>query len=101
MKIKTDFVTNSSSSSFVLNKNELSELQIIAIKNHIEMAKIMHEQNPKRYDFGWFDEWGIKETETEIKGFTSMDNFDMGLFLDTIGIKDVKFDDSYSWAFND
>lgn len=101
MKIKKDFVTNSSSSSFVLNKNELSEFQIVAIKNHIELAKIMHEQNPKKYDFGWFDEWDIKETKKEIKGYTSMDNFDMKLFLDSIGIEDVTFDDSCSWRFDD
>jgi len=75
MKIKHDFVTNSSSSSFVISKHWLSPVQIDMIKNHIIIASHL----PK--NFGWFHEWEIQETDGEVWGRTSMDNFDMMEFL--------------------
>lgn len=81
MKYRFGFVTNSSSSSFVISKNVLTPMQIEAIKYHIYLAsKINTDQ------FGRLDEWHIRESEHFIGGSTNMDNFDMREFLNYIGI---------------
>ena len=83
MKIRTGFVSNSSSSSFVISKHYLSPDQIAKIYNHIDAAK------EAGMDAKWFceyDAWNIKEDEDNISGETSMDNFCMSEFLEKIGI---------------
>jgi len=75
MKIKFDFITNSSSANFSINKKYLSNTDIFLIKNHIEIAYLL-ESAAKKYA-GKHDYWTIEETEYEIKGHTSMTNFDM------------------------
>ncbi len=89
MKINTDFVTNSSSASFVILKRNLSDIQIQMIHNHIEVAMIIAEED----GYGIYNvPWGINETPTEIGGHTGMDNFDMSWFLDAIGIDEEYID---------
>jgi hypothetical protein len=83
MKIKVDFVTNSSSAAFVILKENLSQIQIDLIYNHIEMAKAIAAR--ERHSL-CLEEWQIKETETTIEGFTSMDNFDMHWYFEKVGI---------------
>lgn len=77
MQIKSDFITNSSSASFIILKKYLNEAQIYMIKNHIEIAK-------KLEGFPYLDEWQISEDSKEIRGYTSMDNFDLPGFIETI-----------------
>ena len=79
MKIRTGFVSNSSSSSFVVKKVDLTELQICKIKNHLQESGIDSKS-------GLDDEWVIEENEYEIIGHTFMDNFDMDEFLNRIGV---------------
>lgn len=85
MKIKSDFITNSSSSSFIISKTNLTKKQIWLIHNHIEVGMIIaNEQGRTEYE----SPWEITETKNEIKCSTSMDNFDLKWYLREIGIKD-------------
>jgi hypothetical protein len=79
MKIRQGFVSNSSSSSFVINKDYLSTYQLNAIRNHSEIGQIV--------GMGYTDEpWTMDEDEDHIRGSTMMDNFDMREFFDLINI---------------
>ncbi len=84
MKLKPDFITNSSSANFVINKKHLSLSEIVLIKNHYEIAALIDEQNGvvdlMEYA-GKYDEWVISETENEIQGCTGMTNFSMIRYL--------------------
>jgi len=92
MKIRNGFVSNSSSSSFCINKNLLTQQQIDQIVDHIDTAVEIENYPSKEHTmdnegkFGWLDEWKIHVSSDEIKGSTSMDNFNMLEFLLAIGV---------------
>jgi hypothetical protein len=80
MKIRNGFVSNSSSSSFVIPKDKLGDYEIHAIHDHINLA----EKHDVCYDFGcisYDDAWSISEDDYYIMGSTHMDNFNMHKFL--------------------
>ena len=79
MKIRTDFVTNSSSSSFTIRKKDLTAHQIKAIQHH----DILGEKMGLEY---FEDKWRIGEENGFITGITPMNNFDMEEFLGIIGV---------------
>lgn len=81
MKIRQDFVTNSSSSSFVISRRFVSDDQLDKIENHSEYAK-KHIPTIEWPEYSW----SIEITNELVLGNTSMDNFDMYEFLDIIGI---------------
>jgi hypothetical protein len=80
MKIRTGFVSNSSSSSFVIPLNAITAEQRQKIYNHIEEGKKLGMDNCDDYS-----SWSIQEEET-LTLTTFMDNFNMHSFLDAIGV---------------
>jgi len=88
VKIRMGFVSNSSSSSFVINLKDLSPIQIYLIENHSEMGIEIGVPNHEC-------EWQITVEDDRIKGYTTMDNFDMQEFFEKIGVSNeiVVWDD--------
>lgn len=77
MKIRSSFVSNSSSASFVLDKNKLTGEQIVRILHHEKECDSL------------FDAWCIDlDNPAYIILYTSMDNFDMYYFL----VEELKID---------
>jgi len=85
MKIRNGFVSNSSSSSFVISKKDLTTKQIYCINNHIEIAEYLGMKT-------WDSPWDISDDDENIKGYTYLDNFDMDEFLEKIGVDKSKID---------
>lgn len=98
MKIRSGFVANSSSSSFIINKEHLTPEQIDAIWDHIKYSQ---EHNLECYGGDSYrNEWDIVENDGIIGGDTTMDNFDMFHFLELIGIdmNKVETEGEYDWV---
>jgi len=80
VKIRSGFVSNSSSSSFIVIKKDLKEEQIESIRNHKKVAVKMGYKEAKD---GF---WDIDENDDRFILSTTMDNFDMETFLGEIEI---------------
>jgi len=75
MKIRTGFVSNSSSSSFTIRRDALTLKQYDQIMNHREHPSC-----------GEDDFWSIYEEGEYIKCSTWMDNFDLRSYVKEIGV---------------
>jgi len=89
MKTRQGFVSNSSSSSFIIYKKDLSGEQIEKIYNHLEEGENAGMQASWRDDS---DEWRITDLKGALEFYTGMDNFDMVEFLDLIGFDTNKIE---------
>lgn len=88
MKIRKGFVSNSSSSSFIIKKEKLTEEQIEKIKNHIVVVREKKKFFDMLLDCDESDAWKIEENSFSVSGQTWMDNFDMHYFLSKIGVEE-------------
>jgi hypothetical protein len=89
MKIRYGFVSNSSSSSFIINKSDITEKQLYQIKNHIGVSNQLKKKSGCKNMFQFNDPgeaWDLHETETTISGWTTMDNFQMTELFEAIGV---------------
>lgn len=81
MKIRQGFVSNSSSSSFIIQKQGLTKQQLCIIKNFKIKAK--------KSSFDWkfdVDNWSQLDHEEYYEFYTMMDNFDLAEFFESYGI---------------
>lgn len=95
MKVRIGFVSNSSSSSYVLPKFVVNKEQIEHIVDHYNYSKILIKKHKFKKDqwgsydvLGYLDEWNVTINDDYILLHTSMDNFDMHGFLELIGINE-------------
>lgn len=80
MKLRTGFVSNSSSSSFVISKHFLSPCQITELLDfRNSVVKYGFHESDANY-------WDINENDHEIYGFSIMDNLGIEQFLERLGI---------------
>ncbi len=79
MKIRNGFVSNSSSSSFVIKKEILSKLQIKTLLEY------------ESSEDNW-DGWSVNEFNDCMSGFTIMDNGTIGKLMDVLEITEIEWD---------
>lgn len=95
MKLRTGFVSNSSSSSFIIDLSDLSALQWEAIKDPFKYLDEMGESytgesewnNGMWYSkYGGYYPWDMERHGYLVEFYTPMDNFDMIRFIRDLGV---------------
>jgi hypothetical protein len=83
MKIRQGFVSNSSSSSFIVKKCTLTPAQEVIMRNH----RLISEEVGDAYNYPEDGFWEISEHDDHYVCHTIMDNFDLREFLIDLGIR--------------
>jgi hypothetical protein len=99
MKIRTGFVSNSSSASFTIMRDDLTDEQIGALEKATVDRKTLCEGFDIGYLDGVDDAWDILFTEDRVSGVTICCNGCIWEFFDKLGIprKIVSFVDDNDW----
>ena len=98
MKTRTGFVSNSSSSSFVISLDNITDVQLEKIENHIHFAQDMRNIHYSEEDDAW--DINVDKEKNVVRGNTFMDSFSMPTFLGNIGVPAdvVKWDEGgWDW----
>lgn len=100
MKMRNGFVSNSSSSSFVVFKDALTKQQKDMIYDYQEYVKFFNtidEKTIELFEYCNDSPWRIEEYDDFIFGETPMDNFSMPDYLEYIKVENkyVDWDDGY------
>ena len=82
MKLKTAFISNSSSCTIIIQLKDISDEHLCKIVNHIDYSD---EQGWSDLYYDKWDEWRVDIRDNDIVLHTSMDNFSMVDFLERIG----------------
>jgi hypothetical protein len=103
MKIRSGFVSNSSSSSFIIPHYRINSNQMDMIWDHVRIAKKIDEQlvkEGKERKYEYYEEWQLKSDDFSLWCSTSMDNFRLIEFLiDEVKLNhdDIFFEDDKYW----
>lgn len=95
MKIRNGFVSNSSSSSFIINADYVSAQQEKQIFNHIEESVPVGKDNGIDLYAREGDDWQVFKEEDKILCDVSMDNFNLLQFVKLIGVPDEAITEIY------
>ena len=104
MKCRNGFVSNSSSSSFIISLDRLNSVQQALLQKHGEVCCLLADvlRPPDELDDL---PWDVEIIGDTIHGTTDMDNFDMHYFMRCIGIPMSKVGwrryQSEEWEYED
>ena len=82
MKTRLGFVSNSSSASFIVKKAGLSPSQKYIVENYVEAATKSNDDYKDEVE-----DWSMTEHQNHYKFWTSMDNFSLNAFFESMDIK--------------
>jgi hypothetical protein len=93
MKTRNGFVSNSSSSSFIVSLKDLTDKdkrKILGYKDYALGSSYWDERS--------MDYWQMRERDGVLEGWTSMDNKDLSVYLGEKLVKKLKFSESEGWS---